>query len=60
MDYLYGLDQMNYYNIDYNNMGFFDLNPFDYINDISNRNRVYMRDKIMPETFNKKKKRTPK
>ena len=59
MDYLYGLDQMNYYNIDYNNMGFFDLNPFGYINDISNRNRVYMRDKIMPETFNKKKKRTP-
>ena len=59
MYYLYYLDQIYYYNIDYNNMGFFDLNPFGYINDISNRNRVYMRDKIMPETFNKKKKRTP-
>ena len=41
MDYLYDLDQMNYYNIDYNIMEFFDLNPFGYINDISNRNRVY-------------------
>ena len=54
MDNFFDLNQMNYYN--YNNFEYMNLDPFSYINEVSNGNKLYLRDKIMPEAKKKKKK----
>ena len=58
MDYLYDMKQMNhYYNNNYKNMEYKDLDPFSYLKDISSGKKVYLRDRIMPKPINKKKKK---
>ena len=53
MDNIYDMDQMNYYNN--NNFYHMNLDPFGYVNDVSNGKKTYLRDQIMPEAKNKKK-----
>jgi len=47
------MEQMNYYNN--NNFYHMNLDPFGYVNDVSNGKKTYLRDQIMPEAKNKKK-----
>ena len=53
MDNIYDMDQMNYYNN--NNFYHMNLDPFGYVNGVSNGKKTYLRDQIMPEAKNKKK-----
>ena len=53
MDNIYDMEQMNYYNN--NNFYHMNLDPFGYVNGVSNGKKTYLRDQIMPEAKNKKK-----
>ena len=53
MDNIYDMEQMNYYNN--NNFYHMNLDPFGYVNGVSNGKKTYLRDQIMPKAKNKKK-----
>ena len=55
MDNFYEFEQMNFYNN--NNFEFMNLDPFGYMNGVSYGNKRYLRDQIMPEAKNIKKKK---